>query len=727
MDDSVVTVSQILEAFRIHLRKWNLKCESREVAPTSASSYSEPAVSKDQTNFFLKVADFVRLCEESGCLNRMSLSKLLQEILSSHISASVVASLLHRIYHSSDTWPSFSAGFFSVLHTLPCASIPNFYFDFPGDEFSNISLPPTDKWPSHNGWTFHCWMYRKPFITKDKMHLYCFQTNDRLGFSAYFVNEVLFLSVSRDKKKVDEFPINFSFCLHEWFMLTIVHSSMRWSGSNIICYVNGTLVSSVDTTWHLNASEVFRTCLIGQSSDSKNGDGFHGHISSIMGFVEALTPEQINYIYSLGPKYQGHLRFEADVCNESSSKQTETISDLNKLYNSLVFAYSPLSCDGRLCLNQAVNSHQPNQTSFHAFMNGNVSTVINISVSDLLIQLGGMQLLYPLFSRLDWPIEKSVAFENQSDVLEILALHPSFANLQLSTPEMPTILIRFIFGLVRISSTLRNQFVTTKGLLIISNALNQSNMKHLTKNLLNEFINFMLYLIKTIKSTTTTHDEFIIHNTTTTTSSSSTSTSSNLTSSNVNIFIILIKQMYGYVLSNSELWCKAALDVQEQLYQFLATDFMEVVDLGYIERIGTIIHCLNTLKYYLALANPRARSGYELCTPDHEIIGPVEKLVKLRTNLLIYLKRLFTRGGIMDNEMQLILAFLTTVQEPENIHDVVYLLVSTLIEFPSTCGQVFVRTNGIHCVFKLLTSEDEHVRIYAIKLFGLYLMYGKTL
>lgn len=58
-------------------------------------------------------------------------------------------------------------------------------------------------------------------------------------------------------------------------------------------------------------------------------------------------------------------------------------------------------------------------------------------MSDLFIKLGGMHLFYPLFSRLDWPSEKSVAFENKLNVLEILALHPSFANLQLSTPEIP--------------------------------------------------------------------------------------------------------------------------------------------------------------------------------------------------------------------------------------------------------------------------------------------------
>lgn len=93
------------------------------------------------------------------------------------------------------------------------------------------------------------------------------------------------------------------------------------------------------------------------------------------------------------------------------------------------------------------------------------------------------------------------------------------------------------------SSTLRSQFVATKGLLIIANALNQSDMKHLTKSLLDEITNFTLYLLKMIKST---NDESNIH--------------SNLTS-NVNIYIILIRQMYGYFLSNSDLWCKSTLDV----------------------------------------------------------------------------------------------------------------------------------------------------------------------
>nr|CAH8853482.1 unnamed protein product [Trichobilharzia regenti] len=728
MGDSTDSITQIIEAFRIHSLKIN--SGSTNIASSQRCSDITHTPENKVIYFIHRVAEFVRLCAVAKPLEVHALSKLLQEIVSPYLTSNVVSSLLSRIYQSTDCWPSFSAGFLEILHLLPYTASPHAYFNFPESESSNIALPPTDKWPCQSGWTFHCWLYRYPSAkANNKINLYCFQTCDRLGFSGYFVNDVFFLSLARNKGKIDEFPVNFNFHPHEWFMITIVHSFARWSGSNISCYVNGVLVSNFDVTWHLNSSEIFKTCLIGQSSDPTDGSScFSGHISIIMGFMDVLTSEQISYIYLLGPKYQGQFRFETESCDELISNQSKITIDLNKLHNSLVFAYSPLASDGRLCLNQAVNFHQSSQTSLHAIMNGNVSTVISLTVPDLLIRLGGIQLLYPLFNRLDWSIEKFNCLDNETDLSKILSLHPSFANLQPSTPEIQTILVRLIFSLVRTSITLRNQFISTKGLLIIANALNQSEAKHLTMSLLDEIIQFTRYLLKRISSTQNniTVDEGDNHSQNH--NNNNTLNIHNNLIMNSNVHIILLKQMYGYLISNSELWCRATVDVQEQLYQFLATDFMEAVISGYIGRTGTVIHCLNTLKYYLALASPRARSGYELNTPDHELLGSVDEVVKLRTNVLIYLKRLFSRGsGITDSEMQAILNFLTTIHEPENIHDILYLLVSALIEYPSTCGAVFIRTNGIHCVFKLLTSEDEHVRIYSIKLFGLYLLYGKNL
>lgn len=75
-------------------------------------------MSDDVANFFLKVGGFVLLCENTQCLNPVSLSKVLHELLTSHLSASVLASLLYRIYQSPDTWVPFNNVEFSKILSL---------------------------------------------------------------------------------------------------------------------------------------------------------------------------------------------------------------------------------------------------------------------------------------------------------------------------------------------------------------------------------------------------------------------------------------------------------------------------------------------------------------------------------------------------------------------------------------------------------------------------------
>ncbi|VDQ14584.1 unnamed protein product [Trichobilharzia regenti] len=124
-----------------------------------------------------------------------------------------------------------------------------------------------------------------------------------------------------------------------------------------------------------------------------------------------------------------------------------------------------------------------------------------------------------------------------------------------------TILVRLIFSLVRTSITLRNQFISTKGLLIIANALNQSEAKHLTMSLLDEIIQFTRYLLKRISSTQNniTVDEGDNHSQNH--NNNNTLNIHNNLIMNSNVHIILLKQMYGYLISNSELWCRATVDV----------------------------------------------------------------------------------------------------------------------------------------------------------------------
>jgi neurobeachin len=77
-----------------------------------------------------------------------------------------------------------------------------------------------------------------------------------------------------------------------------------------------------------------------------------------------------------------------------------------KLSNGIVFMYNPVATDGQLCLQSAPKGnvsyfvHTP-----HALMLQEVKAIITQSIHCALNSIGGIQILFPLFSQLDMPYE----------------------------------------------------------------------------------------------------------------------------------------------------------------------------------------------------------------------------------------------------------------------------------------------------------------------------------
>ena len=58
--------------------------------------------------------------------------------------------------------------------------------------------------------------------------------------------------------------------------------------------------------------------------------------------------------------------------------------------------------------------------------------------------------------------------------------------------------------------------------------------------------------------------------------------------------------------------------------------------------------------------------------------------------MLLFVKQLITIGnGVKEDELQSILNYLTTVQEDENLHDVLQMLMSLMCDHPSTLVPAF--------------------------------------
>lgn len=99
-----------------------------------------------------------------------------------------------------------------------------------------------------------------------------------------------------------------------------------------------------------------------------------------------------------------------------------------------------------------------------------------------------------------------------------------------------------------------------------------------------------------------------------------------------------------------------------------------------------------------------------------------EEIMSIRSFMLLFVKQLIMIGnGAKDDEVQSLLNYLTTVQEDENLSDVLQMLMSLMCEHPSTLVPAFDVKGGVKTVFKMLSSQSQLIRLQALKLLGFFL------
>jgi hypothetical protein len=249
-------------------------------------------------------------------------------------------------------------------------------------------------------------------------------------------------------------------------------------------------------------------------------------------------------------------------------------------------------------------------------------------------------------------------------------------------------LVAFLCELIESSPTVQQQMMQNRGFLVVSHLLQRLSRNHLTLDVLNAFLNLTKFLV--------------------------TSPSPNAD--------ILLKQLLDHVLFNPSLWIYATTEVQTRLYSYLATDFVHDTHIyTTVRRVSTVLQTVHTLKYYYWVVNPRSASGI---TPKGlDGIRPSQKdVLTIRALILLFLKQLTMMGdGSKEDELQSILNYLTTMNEDENIQDVLQLLTALLAEFPAAMVPAFDAKQGVRAVFKLVGSPSQATRLMALKILGFFL------
>ncbi|XP_053335852.1 lipopolysaccharide-responsive and beige-like anchor protein [Clarias gariepinus] len=565
-------------------------------------------------------------------------------------------------------WPPHAVKLLSVLKSMAHRSGPDAFFTFPGKSAAAIALPPIAKWPYQNGFTFHTWLRLDPMsninVDKDKPYLYCFRTSKGMGYSAHFVGGCLIVTALKAKGKGVQHCVKFDFKPQKWYMVTIVHIYHRWKNSEISCYVNGELMSSGELAWFVNTSETFDKCFLGSAETADANRVFCGQMGAVYVFNTELNAAQIFAIYQLGPSYKGVFRYKAESDLLFADHHKSLLYD-GKLSGSIAFTYNPRATDAQLCLessprdNTSIFIHSP-----HALMLQDVKAVVTHSVQSAVHSIGGVQVLFPLFTQLDF-------------------VQP---NSEEPDTSVSCTLLSFLLELLKSSVAMQEQILACKGFLVMGYSLEKSSKVHVTRPVLDIVLSFARYL------------------------------------SNLPHGILLLKQLCDHILFNPAIWIHTPAKVQQVLYTYLATEFISTVTIyNAVRRVGTVLQVMHTLKYYYWVVNPQDRSGVMPKGLDGP--RPVQKEIHaLRAFLLLFVKQLIMKdSGVKEDELQSILNYLLTMHEDDNLMDVLQLLVALMSEHPTSMVQAFDQRNGIRVIYKLLASKSEGIRVQALKVLGYFL------
>ncbi|XP_071511589.1 neurobeachin-like isoform X5 [Diadema antillarum] len=582
-------------------------------------------------------------------------------------------------------WPRHSVRLLQALRQIPRRHGPDITFSFPGKDGAAIALPPIARWPYQNGFTFSTWFRVEPVntnIERDKPYLYCFRTSKGVGYSGHFMGSCLVVTSVKVKGKGFQHCIKYDFQPRKWYMVTVVHVYNRWRTSEIKCYVNGQLVSSGEMQWYVNTSDPYDKCFLGSAPTADKERTFSGQLSSVYLFSEAVSPQCIHGMYLLGPNYRSHFKFpsESDV---SLPDQYKKVLYDGKLTSSIVFLYNPAATESQLCLesspkgNPSFFVHSP-----HALMVQDVRAIVTHSIHSTLHSIGGIHMLFPIFTQLDFNHQEQGATsrlegENGSSVCPLL--------------------LGLLCDLLKGSMSTQQQMVHGRGFIILGYILQKASPRHMTGTVLELFLDLAKHF------------------------------------NNLPTGIQLLRHLVDHILFNPSLWIHTPIKVQISLYTFLANEFVgQAAIYTNIRRVSTVLQLMHTLKHYYWIVNPESRSGIVPKGLDGNRPS-LDDLLTLRALILRVTKQLILKEkSANDEELQIILNYLMTMHEMRsevedqtmmdlNLKDVLQLLLSLMAENINGLAVAFDRKNGIRTVFKLLASSDEAIRALSLKCLSLFL------
>ncbi|GAB4839467.1 hypothetical protein Ancab_028990 [Ancistrocladus abbreviatus] len=562
---------------------------------------------------------------------------------------------------------------------------PTAFFDLIGNESGVVIRAPLH-WPLSRGFSFSCWLRVENFPRCGTMGLFSFLTENGRGCFALVAKEkLIYESINQKRQCVS---LNVNLVRKKWHFLCITHSIGRaFSGGSLLkCYVDGDLISS-EKCRYARVNELMTNCTVGAKillpfSEEDNAlysikeiSPFLGQIGPIYMFNDAITPEQVLGIYSLGPSYM-YSFLDNEVARYNDLLPVGIFDAKDGLGSKMMFGLNAQASNGRVLYNVSpLAENALDKNSFEANIMAGTQLCTRRLLQQIIYCVGGISVFFPLFTQSHWYENED---RNNGDHTLLIPV---------TKERLTAEVIELIACVLDENIPNQQQMHLVSGFPILGFLLQSVPPQQL--NL--ETLSALKHLFNVV--------------------------------ANCGLSELLVRDAMSCIFLNPVVWVYTVYKVQRELYMFLVQQFDN--DPRLLQNLCRLPRVLDIIRqYYWDNATCQSAVGARrLLHPlSKTIIGErpnTEEIHKIRL-LLLSLGEMSLRQSIAGSDVKALIAFFEMSQDMACIEDVLHIVIRAISQKPllATFVEQVNLIGGCHVFINLLQRVYEPIRLLSLQFIG---------
>ncbi|KAH7849592.1 hypothetical protein Vadar_020109 [Vaccinium darrowii] len=563
---------------------------------------------------------------------------------------------------------------------------PTAFFDLNGND-SGIVIRTPVQWPLNKGFSFSCWLRIENFPRSGTMGLFSFLTENGRGCLAVLAKDKLIYESINQKRQCVSMQVNL--LRKKWHFLCLAHSIGRaFSGGSLLkCYVDGVLASS-EKCRYAKVNEPMTSCTIGSKislppyedenamCSIKDSSPFLGQIGPVYMFSDAITSEQVQGIYSLGPSYMYAFLDNETAISTDNPMPAGILDAKDGLASKIIFGLSAQASSGRTLYNVSpLADHALDKNPFEATVMVGTQLCSRRLLQQIIYCVGGVSVFFPLFT--------------QSELCENEELGQSGEGFlaPIAKERLTAEVIEIIASVLDENLANQQQMLLLSGFSILGFLLQSVPPQQLNMETLSAFKHMFSVV------------------------------------ANCGLSELLVRDAISNIFLNPFVWVYTVYKVQRELYMFLIQQFDN--DPRLLKSLCRLPRVLDIIsQFYWGSAKCQyAIGGKPLLHPmTNEVLGErpsQEEIHKIRL-LLLSLGEMSLRQNIAASDIKALIAFFETSQDMACIEDVLHMVIRAVSQKPLLASflEQVDSLGGCQIFLNLLQRDSEPIRLLSLQFLG---------